>query len=92
MVESKAWNWKIVKDEKAEYWLEPSVESYYVLNRWKSQGKKNLLDLGCGLGRHTVLAAENGFNTKGFDMSENAVERAKEYCNKEKLDVEFKVR
>ena len=91
MVESKSWNWKMVQGENANYWLEPSVESYYVLNRWKSEGKKDLLDLGCGLGRHTILAAENGFITKGFDLSENAVERAKEYSEKEGLNVEFKI-
>ena len=33
MVESKAWNWKIVKEDKEEYWKNPSVESYYLLNR-----------------------------------------------------------
>lgn len=91
MVESKGWNWKMVQGDNAKYWLEPSMESYYVLNRWKSEGKKDVLDLGCGLGRHTILSAENGFNTKAFDISENAVERAKEYCQKEKLNVEFKI-
>ena len=40
MVESKAWNWKIVKEDKEEYWKNPSVESYYLLNRWLSKGKK----------------------------------------------------
>lgn len=91
MVESKGWNWKIVQGDKAEYWLEPSIESYYVLTRWKSQGKKDLLDLGCGLGRHTILAAENGFYTKAFDLSENAIERAKEYSKENGLKVEFEI-
>jgi len=44
MIESKGWNWKIVKDEKEEIWKNPSVESYYLLNRWKSQNKKYFLD------------------------------------------------
>ena len=33
MIESKGWNWKIVKDDKAEIWKNPSIESYYLLKR-----------------------------------------------------------
>ena len=32
MIESKGWNWKIVKDEKEEVWKNPSVESYFYNN------------------------------------------------------------
>ena len=51
MVKSKEWNWKIVKGDHEKYWKEPSIESFYLVNRWKSQNKKDFLDLGCGLGR-----------------------------------------
>ena len=91
MVKSKEWNWEIVNGDNAKIWLEASVESYYLLNRWKKQGKKIFLDLGCGLGRHTILFAKEGFNTKAYDLSKNAIERAKEYAKKEGLDVEFKI-
>ncbi len=91
MVKSKEWNWEIVNGDNANIWLEASVESYYLLSRWKKQGKKTFLDLGCGLGRHTILFAKEGFNTKAYDLSKNAIERAKEYAKKEGLDVEFKI-
>lgn len=71
MIESKGWNWKIVKDDKAEIWKKPSVESYYLLNRWKEQGKKHFLDLGCGLGRHSILFGKNGFDVSSFDTRSN---------------------
>ena len=91
MVESKAWNWKIVKEDKEEYWKNPSVESYYLLNRWLSKGKKDILDLGCGLGRHTMLFAQNGFKMNAFDLSENALERAKRWAEELELtNIEFK--
>ena len=35
IIESKGWNWKIVKDKKEKVWKKPSIESYYLLNRWK---------------------------------------------------------
>lgn len=40
MVESKGWNWKIVQNDKANIWMEPSIESYYLLSKWKSENKK----------------------------------------------------
>lgn len=91
MIKSKEWNWEIVTGDKTKYWLEPSIESYYLLQRWKSQNKKEFLDLGCGLGRHTILFAKNGFNTKAFDLSENAIERTKEYAESEGLDIDYKI-
>lgn len=91
MIESKEWNWNIVHGNSAEPWLEPSIESYYLMHRWKGQDKTKFLDLGCGLGRHTILFAKNSFNTKAFDLSENAVERTTEYAKREGLDIECKI-
>ena len=91
MIESKGWNWKIVKDEQEEFWKNPSVESYYLLNRWKSQGKEIFLDLGCGLGRHSILFGNNGFNVSCFDISEDAISKTKEWAEKEKLVFDYKI-
>ena len=59
MIESKGWDWNLVKEDNENIWKNPSIESYYLLNRWKSQGKKEFLDLGCGLGRHSILFGKN---------------------------------
>lgn len=91
MVESKAWDWKIVKDKQEQTWLEPSVESYYLIDRWQKKRKKDFLDLGCGLGRHTIQFAKAGFNTAGFDLSEESIRRTAEYAKAEKLDIALKV-
>ena len=91
MVESKAWDWKIVKNKQEQTWLEPSVESYYLINRWQKQRKKDFLDLGCGLGRHTIQFAKAGFNTAGFDLSEESIRRTAEYAKAEKLNIALKV-
>ena len=91
MIGSKSWNWKMVKDKDAEYWFTPSIESFYLLNRWDSQNKKIFLDLGCGLGRHTILFAKNGFKVFAFDLSENAIERTKIWMNEEGLLADYKI-
>ncbi|MBQ7201964.1 class I SAM-dependent methyltransferase [Candidatus Saccharibacteria bacterium] len=91
MVDSKAWDWKIVKGKLEKYWLEPAIESYWLIDRWKGQGKTEFLDLGCGLGRHTIQFAKAGFNTFGFDLSENSIVRTKEYAEAAGVDVKLKV-
>ena len=92
MIKSKAWDWDKVKEDKnGSRWMEPSKESYYLIARWKKQNKKEFLDLGCGLGRHTVQFAKAGFHTYSMDLSETSVNETKKWCDKEKLNVEFMV-
>ena len=91
MIESKGWNWKIVSESYEEVWKNPSVESYYLLNRWGSQSKKEFLDLGCGLGRHSILFGKNGFNVYSFDISEEAIKRTKEWAESENLKFNYEI-
>lgn len=79
MIKSKGWNWEIVKDDAECYWKNPSIESYYLLNRWKSQDKTMFLDLGCGIGRHSILFGRNGFEVFCFDISLDGVNKTKEW-------------
>lgn len=89
MVESKGWDWKIVNGSQKEIYKNPSIESYYLLNRWKSQGKNDFLDLGCGLGRHSILFGKNGFKVNCFDISEEAIIRTKEWAEEENLKFSY---
>ena len=92
MINSKAWNWKMVKDNNNfGNWLEPATESYYLINRWLEEGKVDFLDPGCGLGRHTIQFAKAGFKTSGFDLSEESIKRTAEYAKKAGVDVELKI-
>lgn len=91
MVESKGWSWNLVKEDKNCIWKNPSIESYYLLNRWKSQGKTQFLDLGCGLGRHSILFARNDFKVYCFDISKEAISRTRKWAEKEKLKLNYNV-
>ncbi len=91
MVDSKAWDWDKVKGDHERHWQEPAIESYYLINRWLGQNKKDFLDLGCGLGRHTIQFAKAGFKTSGFDLSEASIARAGEYATKANVAVDLKV-
>lgn len=84
MVKSKGWDWQAADDT---IWLDPAEESYYYCEKWKKQGRKSVLDLGCGLGRHSILFAKNGFKVTSADISEYAVKAVEKSAEKEGLNI-----
>jgi len=52
-----------------------------------------ILDLGCGRGRHSITFAKRGYSITGIDLSEKAIETAIERASNEKLEnTHFEVR
>ena len=45
---------------------------------------KNVLDIGCGTGKHLHFFKKDGFSVSGVDMSENMISEAKKYLQQEK--------
>ncbi len=67
---TKAWDWSKNTDDQ---WLIPCMESSYLAEKWKSKGYNSFLDLGCGLGRHSIYMASHGFDVTAVDLSEYGV-------------------
>lgn len=85
---SKAWNWS---EEHSPIWREPSEESYFIARRWKQQGCKDVLDFGCGLGRHAIYFAQQGFRVSAFDLSQEGVDTLAAWAKAEGVQVETQV-
>ena len=81
---TKAWDWNKNTDD---YWITPCTECAYLAERWSSEGFRNFLDLGCGLGRHTVYMGKHGFDVTAVDLSQEAVKRTKTWSEKENLRI-----
>jgi ubiquinone/menaquinone biosynthesis C-methylase UbiE len=88
MIKSGAWNWDTVKDNS---WAIPAEDVYYYLERWSKSNFKRLLDLGCGLGRHSIFFAEHGFNVDAFDLSQSGLEKFIEQIKNDKLNISTKL-
>src|ERR1041385_3744262 len=52
---------------------------------------ERVLDLGCGNGRPAIFFASQGFSASGVDSSEQAIDWAKDWAERERLDVDFRV-
>ena len=83
-MESKAWNWDAVDDD---YWRNVSDEFLPTILRWKEWKFRKVLDLGCGIGRHSIFLAGCGFEVDAFDLSESGLEQLKIEAEKQKLDI-----
>lgn len=70
MLQSKPWRWNEVTDTK---WEEPAPEMYALSDRWLGSDKTFILDLGCGIGRHSLFLASRGFAVEALDLSEIGV-------------------
>lgn len=84
-MDSKPWDWSMVTDK--DTWLTPCEESYYYAEKWKRENKRSVLDLGCGLGRHSILFAKYGFKVTALDISSEAVDYLRKWQKEEDVDI-----
>jgi len=52
----------------------------------------NILDIGCGTGRHSLELARRNYSVTGIDLSEAMISRAKEHAKSENLKIKFIVK
>ena len=84
MIQSKAWNWK---QADLSYWQEAAAEVFPLIGRWKKQNLLRFLDLGCGIGRHALLLAANGFQVTASDLSEDGNKKLEDTAKHENLNI-----
>lgn len=84
MIESKAWDWS---KNTSDYWLVPTIESCYLAESWKSKGYDKFLDLGCGLGRHSIYFGKKGFEVHSTDLSKDGINHLKKWAKEEELKI-----
>ena len=82
----KEWKWSKEIDQNS--WKTPDglvMDLIYTLGQ---DSTKTIFDLGCGLGRHTVFFAAQGFRVFASDPSEEAVIHTREWLREEGLSAQ----
>jgi tellurite methyltransferase len=79
----KEWNeiWKTGEGRK--WWLEPEPLVVALLPSFREEGVEQVLDLGFGLGRHSILLAKEGFDVHGIDASPAGLQFALQWAERE---------
>ena len=80
----KAWDW--ARPPAGLYdWEEPMADVYPFVARLRAEAVRKVYDLGCGVGRHTVLLAREGFDVSATDLSHEGVRKTREWLEREGL-------
>jgi len=64
-------------------------ECDFIENEISFNKEVQILDVGCGTGRHSIELTKRGYSVTGIDLSDTQLERAKEKAKKANLDINF---
>ncbi len=76
--------WRDARGERS-YWQEPEERVVKLAEELRKEGRRWVYDVGCGVGRHTVFMARQGFDVYGSDLSPEALRRCREWLEREGL-------
>ena len=68
---------------------EPNKGVVQFINHLSKEKSKRILDLGCGDGRHLIWLTKQGFDSVGVDNALWGLYRAKEWAEKESLNIKL---
>jgi tellurite methyltransferase len=78
-------------ENNLEWWTRPRPEVLEFITSQNPQQRPDVLDLGCGLGRHAVAFAEAGFNITAVDSSETAIAYLRKWAERLSLSMRTKI-
>ena len=82
-----SWDLYWANESNRDYWLEPDkavIELMATLDRFMV---KDVLDLGCGIGRHTLCFTEAGYSVTTLDSSQEALDILKQQVDEKGTEV-----
>lgn len=93
LTESAMINDHILPKERLDRFSETNAlnEVKYLIDYFKLNSYENVLDVGCGTGRHTLAFAQNNLNVTGIDKSDLMIHLAKKYFE-QKLSQSHKIK
>lgn len=78
--------WEIIYKKNGRVFPEPFPRFHEVVDLFVEHGCSEILDLGCGSGRHTVHLAKENFKTFGLDISLTGLGLAQEWLREQGLE------
>jgi len=74
------WDGVWSKDENREFWTRVVPEVVHLIESHPPEGHPDVLDLGCGLGRHAIAFAQAGYRVTATDFSPQAISHVDEWA------------
>ncbi|WP_430883336.1 class I SAM-dependent methyltransferase [Fusibacter sp. JL216-2] len=91
-MKSTSWEKYWGSEEKLDHWKVPEPEVIDFIKEVKEiHSTASVLDLGCGLGRHSIAFAEEGFDVQAVDFSKEALEQLDDIGKKNDLQIQIRI-
>ena len=74
-------------DGDRSWWKRPAPEVVDFIESQSPAERPDVLDLGCGVGRHAIAFAQAGFSVTACDRSDSAVSRLSEWARDLSLEI-----
>ena len=87
--------WEQFFDNEASHYLEHGFTSNtisevaFLVDELQLEIGKSILDIGCGVGRHSIPLARHGYHVTGIDLSSGMLSQAKATARAEGVNVTF---
>lgn len=75
--------------ENLDYWERPAPWIIKLSKTLDPDKRQEVLDLGCGIGRHALIFAREGFHVTAVDSSKEALQLVEERAEKEGLKIKL---
>ncbi len=85
------WDTYWADEGEHEWWERPAPEVLALIASRSPEARPEVLDLGCGLGRHAIAFARAGYRVTAVDASATAVAHLRAWAARLKLRVESRV-
>jgi tellurite methyltransferase len=91
MLSTEQWDayWRDARNHR--WWERPAPEVLDLIRSLSPDHSPNVLDLGCGLGRHSIAFGLAGFSVTATDSSSQAVEHLADWARSLRLSIQTKV-
>jgi tellurite methyltransferase len=85
------WDERWRDERQRDMWQAPDSRVRDVVGELRRRHVRDVLDLGCGIGRHALYLAAEGFNVTGTDASPAGIEEAQSTAERRGLEVSLQV-
>jgi tellurite methyltransferase len=89
--EKRIWEAYWQGDEDHSWWKRPAPEVMGFIKSQSPGERRDVLDLGCGLGRHAIAFAQAGFTVTASDASEAAISHLSGWARDLSLEIRVMV-
>lgn len=85
-------NWDMYwsNSENFDFWERPAPSMIQLCKTLDPKKRPEVLDLGCGIGRHALVLAKEGFSVTAVDRSKEALQVVEERAKREGLIIKIK--